>query len=84
MLGTTIPITTIDKQELQVAIPPCSVQPFGTIRKAGYGLPRYEKNAVNGITNLFKRKRGDLLLIVDIDFPDALDDDQRGAIQTLF
>lgn len=65
-------------------IPPCSVQPFGTIRKAGYGLPRYEKHVVNGISNLFKGKRGDLLLIVDIDFPHALDDNQRSAIQSLF
>ena len=84
MLGTTLHLTTIDKQTISVDVPPCSTQPFSTIQKNGYGLTRFENGHSAGISSLLKGKRGTLLIVVESDFPDGLTAEQRQSIETMF
>jgi curved DNA-binding protein len=71
VLGTVLPVATLDGKELQVKVPP-GIQPQSRLRLRGLGLP-------NGPLD----SRGDLYVKITVTVPKTLTDEQRELIARL-
>jgi molecular chaperone DnaJ len=71
MLGTSIDITTLDKKNLSITIPP-GTQPETVLSCRGEGLP-----------NVRTRQRGNLLVKIKVSIPKNLSIEQMQKIKVL-
>lgn len=71
MLGTNLYISTLDKKDLNITIPP-GTQPETVLRITGEGLP-----------NMRNRVRGNLLLRIKIEIPKNLNQQHRQIIENI-
>ena len=66
-------ITTLDGRTLQFALPAAPIKPDREVRIAGEGFPITRKDS--------SKRKGDLLVRIEVVFPDRLSDAQATAVR---